>query len=459
MKTRWLIILVLLALGSQIGLPVDAHGQESSDFPIPRGHFYTQGTGNPGGDLGFRITDDGGVPFWREFQRLGGPEVLGYPISQRFVFRGFLHQATQKAVLQWRPESSQVAFLNVFDLLHDAGKDGALRATRSTPEPTDFTAEEAGKPFGQVVTQRLSLLAANPAIQARYFAISAVIDPTLIYGLPTSIVEDMGNHFAIRLQRTVIQQWKVNTPWAAAGDTTIANGGEIAKEFGLIPARAQEPVSRESLGTVDVPIPDEQALALSESVKPSVVRVVVLGNGFGSGFVFDSSGLILTNYHVVQGSVSVLVDVPDGRVLSGYVVGSDPSVDIAILKVDAPGLKAIPLGDSETVRVGDSVLAIGYSPSVIDPPSARVGKVTDLIRLDQAIDGARTTVIESDVFLHPGDSGSPLLNESGQVIGINTSILFPPGNETLVISRSVSINLVKLVIEQVRVRQPGSGRQ
>ena len=453
MKTRLLVVLLLLVTTTLAELPMDVHAQEPPDFPIPNGHFYTQGTGVPGGDLGFRITDEGGVPFWSEFQRLGGADTLGFPISQRFVLQGFVHQATQKAILQWQPESSQVTFLNIFDLLHDAGKDDQLLAARSTPRSIDFSNTEAGRTFGQIVVERLALLAANPAIQARYFAVSSAIDPTLIYGLPTSGVQDMGNHFAIRLQRSVIQQWKVNTPWAAAGETTVANGGEIAKEFGLIPAGALEPVSRGSLGTVDVPLPSDQLLALSEAVKPSVVRLVVPSNGFGSGFVFDSGDLILTNYHVVEGAVSVLVETQDGRTLSGFVVGTDPLVDVAIIRVDSLGLRPLPLGDSEAVHLGDDVLAIGYSPAVVNPPSARVGKVIDLINADQPLDEVNVALIESDVFLHPGDSGGPLLNASGQVIGMNTSILFVPGDETVVVSQSLAVNLLKLEIDQVRTRQ------
>ena len=85
---------------------------------------------------------------------------------------------------------------------------------------------------------RLALLDPQPPIDRRYESAS---DPLNFFGLPTSKVEDMGNHFAVRLQRGVIQLWKVDVPWARAGETTVANGGDVAKEAGLLPAEAIQP--------------------------------------------------------------------------------------------------------------------------------------------------------------------------------------------------------------------------
>src|SRR5205823_9204700 len=98
--------------------------------------------------------------------------------------------------------------------------------------------------WDDVVKGRLAFLDANPAIKARYFAAA---DPVSIYGLPPSHVEDMGNHYAIRLQRAVIQQWKVDVPWAKAGETTVANGADIMKEAGLLPGDALQPTSPDPL--------------------------------------------------------------------------------------------------------------------------------------------------------------------------------------------------------------------
>ncbi|MBM4418286.1 MAG: SH3 domain-containing protein [Chloroflexi bacterium] len=179
---------------------------------------------------GFIVSNDGGVRFWDAFQRLGGEQIVGYPVSERFHHGGFITQVMQKAVFQWRPESGSVAFVNVFDDLATAGKDDWLLSVRSTPRPLEPGFDD-GKEWQHIVRDRVALLNARPRMRAQYHAVP---DPLLQYGLPTSRIQDMGNHYAIRLQRAVIQEWKVDVPWAKAGQTTVANGGDIMKEAGLI---------------------------------------------------------------------------------------------------------------------------------------------------------------------------------------------------------------------------------
>ncbi len=213
------------------------------DFALPNGRFFTQTNGNPlgMGTNGFAVVNTRPfvvpVRFFDEFQRLGGVPLIGFPISQPFVLDGFVTQVFQKAVFQWRPEVDRVFFVNVFDVLHDRGFDDFLFAFRSTPRQLD-PSFDAGKTLAQVIADRLALLNANAAIRATYFSVD---DPLLRFGLPTSRVEDMGNHFAIRLQRAVLQQWKVDVPWARAGQVTIANGGAIGVEAGLFPGFAVRP--------------------------------------------------------------------------------------------------------------------------------------------------------------------------------------------------------------------------
>ena len=213
------------------------------DYDLPTGHFFTQTAGHDG-ISGYAVTDDDGVKLWSEFQRLGGVQALGYPVSRRFQWRGFTVQAMQKGLLQWRPEVKQAWLANVFDDLHDAGKDDWLLQQRSTPRPLD-PSFDAGKPWAQVLSTRLALLDPTPPIDKRY---ESVGDPLTFFGLPTSKIEDMGNHFAVRLQRAVIQLWKVDVPWAKAGETTVANGGDVAKEAGLFPADATTPQRSPLLG-------------------------------------------------------------------------------------------------------------------------------------------------------------------------------------------------------------------
>ena len=203
------------------------------DHEIPNGWFYSQTAGRDGIG-GFAVTDEGGMRFWSEFKRLGGVQAVGYPVSRRFKQKGFTVQAFQKGILQWRPEVGQAWFTNVFDELHEAGKDDWLLAHRSTPRPLNASIDD-GKAWAQVIAGRLAFLAPQLAIKQRYGAVS---DPMTFFGLPTSKIEDQGNHWAVRLQRAVIQLWKVDVPWAKAGQTTVANGGDVAKEAGLLPIEA-----------------------------------------------------------------------------------------------------------------------------------------------------------------------------------------------------------------------------
>ncbi len=207
------------------------------DYPIPGGHFYTQANGCGGcGGTGYSIVDDPVAPFWFEFRRLGWVPSSGYPASRRFIWDGFVSQTMQKQVFQWRPEVSQVYFVNAFDELSRAGKDGWLMAFRQVPPPFD-TSPDTGLSWDEVVARHLGFLDADPAIKAIYLADP---DPIAHFGLPMSYA-DFGSVFVVRGQRAVLQHWKVDVPWARAGEVTIANGGDILKEVGLIPAPAVVP--------------------------------------------------------------------------------------------------------------------------------------------------------------------------------------------------------------------------
>lgn len=210
------------------------------DFGVANGHFYRQANGQGGaGNNGYAITDDNGMAFWADFQQLGGVNTLGYPASQRFDQGGFTYQVTQREVLQWNPAAGHVLFANVFDQLAAAGKDGWLQSNRMTPPSRDWSSDQ-GKPWSAVIQAHLAILDADPAIKAKYLS-----DPDWLdhYGLPMAL-QDMGPAVVMRAQRAVIQHWKVDAPASGvhAGDVTIALGGDIAKEAGLIPDAATSPL-------------------------------------------------------------------------------------------------------------------------------------------------------------------------------------------------------------------------
>jgi len=208
-------------------------GQESNCL------FFTE---TAQGGWGFSVCDDEEANFRTPFENWG-LQKIGYPISQRYIHDGFVTQAFQKAIMQWRPDGNYVALVNIFDDLHNAGFDETLAARLI---PRQFPAGWDGDiPFDEVVNKRQALLSVRPALQEAYFASS---DPLAFYGLPTSEVEDMSVYYAIRLQRAVLQEWQVEMPWAKEGEVTIANGSDIAKELGVLPAEALIPSPSPELG-------------------------------------------------------------------------------------------------------------------------------------------------------------------------------------------------------------------
>jgi len=211
------------------------------DWPIPGGWFFTQARGDAPEGQGFAVTNEGGVPFWSYFQRAGGVSAIGYPISQRFVWDGFVTQAFQKVVFQWNPASQQVQYVNVFDQLSAAGKDDWLLVVRSVPRSLDWVADQ-GQSWDQVVSNHLALLDQNQTIRRQYLSGA---DPVLLNGLPMSL-QDFGTVIVLRAQRQVLQQWKVDVPWARAGQVVVANGGDVAKEAGLLPPTATVPTPSHS---------------------------------------------------------------------------------------------------------------------------------------------------------------------------------------------------------------------
>ena len=171
----------------------------------------------------------------------------------------------------------------------------------------------------------------------------------------------------------------------------------------------------------------------------------------GSGFVIDKAGHIVTNYHVVQGAKKIEVSFSNNDSVRATVVGSDPSTDIAVLRVDvaARALTPLRLGDSDTVQVGDSVVAIGNPFGLSRTVTA--GIVSALQRPIQAPNGYTIDhVIQTDAALNHGNSGGPLLDASGEVIGVNSQIQSASGSDGNVgIGFAVPINTVKSIASQL----------
>ena len=172
----------------------------------------------------------------------------------------------------------------------------------------------------------------------------------------------------------------------------------------------------------------------------------------GSGFMIDGRGSILTNYHVVAGASKTTVTLKDGKVYDARLVGSDPSTDVAVLRIDAPAseLKPLPLGDSSKLQVGQPVVAIG-NPLGYSGTETQ-GIVSALHRDIQAPNGfAIPGAIQTDAPLTNGSSGGPLIDSSGRVVGINSQVAASENGTTQAdgIGFAVPINTAKEVVQQL----------
>jgi S1-C subfamily serine protease len=177
----------------------------------------------------------------------------------------------------------------------------------------------------------------------------------------------------------------------------------------------------------------------------------------GTGMVLTSSGEVLTNNHVIRGATAIRVTDPvTGKKYTATVLGYSVAADVALLKLTgASGLKPVALGNSSTVRIGQPVTAVGNAGGVGGPPAAASGKVTGLNRSVVAVDGSGTSerltgLIETDAALQPGDSGGPLLNRAGKVIGVDAAgsgnLDFPSsGGAGLAIPINRALSIAKLI--------------
>lgn len=228
-----------------------------------------------------------------------------------------------------------------------------------------------------------------------------------------------------------------------------------------------------SLDDAGLDFAERRIVGVYERVAPSVVSITtqVLRRGFffevpeegaGSGFILDQAGHVLTNYHVVEGAREIDVSINDEYVLPATIVGVDPRNDIAVLKVEAPAdiLVPVALGSSENLKVGQRAIAIG-NPFGQFGRTLTIGVISALNRTLEGSAGRTITgIIQTDAAINRGNSGGPLLDSSGRLIGINTAIFSPTGTSAGV-GFAVPVDTVKRLLPDLlalgRYRHPWLG--
>ena len=213
------------------------------------------------------------------------------------------------------------------------------------------------------------------------------------------------------------------------------------------------------------PVTDDEVTRAAGAVSPAVVTITTTAtasdplsipeSGIGSGVIYDASGWIVTNHHVVGSENRVQVQLPDGRKFTGTVYGIDTLTDLAIVKIEASGLPAASIGDSATIKPGQLAVAIGsplgtFTNSVTSGVISALGR--DVPVTDPTTGQQRTlhNLIQTDAAINPGNSGGPLINNAGSVIGINTAV----AGDAQGIGFAIPVNIAKPIMQQAVAGQP-----
>src|SRR5712692_3859289 len=179
--------------------------------------------------------------------------------------------------------------------------------------------------------------------------------------------------------------------------------------------------------------------------------------GFGSGVLLDAQGHVLTTHHVIDGASKVIVTFADGRVLSGSVVGGDDETDVAVIKVDGQDFHAAEFADSDQLKVGQPVLAIGNPLGLPGGPTVTSGVISSLRRNLSFGPGDGLPVIQTDAAVNPGNSGGPLVDLQGRVVAINTATIPYAEGIGFAIPINAALGISRQILEHGHVQRPWLG--
>ena len=237
--------------------------------------------------------------------------------------------------------------------------------------------------------------------------------------------------------------------WPSDSDSSPATAATATSSASATDTEGQASLTSACLAASDI----------YEQLRPSVVEITATASsrfgqseGLGSGIIIDEQGLILTNYHVVSGADSLEVTLTDGSTLPATLAGYDSGNDLAVVRIDPPGggLTAASLGDSDSLQVGDAVFALGSPFGLEDTFTEGIVSALGRTYSDNSATGPLRNLIQTDAAVNPGNSGGPLVNCHGEVVGINTLLENPTGKGVnLGIAFAVSISTAKQVLPEV----------
>src|SRR3989344_1302093 len=379
--------------------PVPDSGGGMYEVTPDGGIYVTRTNGGKGPDWGYHWNG----PLLESYNKTGGFPNWGSPIAR--PYKDELNRIvgwTERGGFQAHTEGGRLAnveWYNTFDRATEMDKDAWLQAVRQTPPPAKYP-EEEGMSLEEIVRNRLKILDQNPAIKAKYMGNGNDQFWLEKNGLPTAY-KDEGNHYALRAQRAVYQQWKEDVPWAKKGEVTIALGGSIAKELGIIPEGALALQARtEVFGS---PVALEKPVVNSKDID--------LG---ANGSVIHNRG---TKYAIVPKDIGATDG--NGNYCPGWGGGSEVCVN---RRINLPGM-----ADLNIQYVRDMFAKYGNRPdggqgktliisifdSVDQNPYAKQGKISDSFAFY-----ARQTASTIEVFLSPGtkDSNRVVFELNGGII-------------------------------------------